>query len=256
MTTKSNFLSDKILVVEDEPILRHNLTNLLEMEGFQVYEATNGLEAKQLIKTKRISLVLSDWMMPIMDGLELLQFVKTSTEYNHIPFIFLTAKSNIEDKLIALNLMADDFISKPFFSQELILKCRNNIESRKNLIKAKLKPEESDGLVSRDTLFLNQIKEFIEENIANEALSLADFTRKFPLSASAIQKNIKRITGNSLFQLILDARLIKAKELITNNVGPISEIIFKCGFKHHNYFAKKFKEKFGMLPNQVRKQNL
>lgn len=253
MNVNTGYLLDKILVVEDEPILRSNISNLLEMEGYQVYTAGDGLEAKQVLKSKRISLIFSDWMIPFVDGLELLKYVKTNPELNHIPFIFLTAKTTIEDKLYALGCMADDFISKPFLAKELIFKCRNHIESRKNLISSKLHPAEEIAYSSRDAIFLNQVKSFIEANLGNENLSLSDFTSQFPLSQSAFQKNMKRITGKSIFQLVLEARLIKAKELIMNDVGPISEIIESCGFSHHNYFAKKFKEKFGSAPNQFRR---
>ena len=151
--------------------------------------------------------------------------------------------------------MADDFISKPFLSKELVYKCRNHIESRKNLISSILHPTEEKNYNSRDAKFMNQVKSYVEANHSNEKLSLSNFTSQFPLSQSAFQKNIKRITGKSIFQLVLDVRLMKAKELIMNDVGSISEIIDSCGFSHHNYFAKKFKEKFGAAPNQFRRIN-
>lgn len=253
MDKKNSFLLDKVLVVEDDDILRHNIASLLEIEGLQVYVAANGMEAKQLLKTKRISLILSDWMLPYIDGLELLKFVKSSAELNHLPFIFLTAKSAIEDKLTALDLMADDFISKPFLSQEIMLKCRNHIESRKNLLKTTFRPEDNNNSLSRDQVFINQVKQFIQENVANENLCMDDFTNHFPLSASAIQKNTKKITGKSIFQLVLEIRLIMAKELILKDIYPISEVMIQCGFSHHNYFSKKFKGEYGVLPNKIKK---
>jgi DNA-binding response OmpR family regulator len=249
----NNFLSDKILVCEDDPILRSNISSILELEGFQVYQASNGLEAKQLLKVKRIALILCDWAMPEMDGLELLKFVKKEQFLMHIPFIFLTAKTNLEDKLEALNLMADDYITKPFSLKELVLKCHNNIENRKLVVKSKLSQTENAGYLSRDQKFFVQIKEFIETNLPNENLSLNDFGEQFPMSISSIQKNIKRICGKSLFQLILDVRLAKAKEMIEADAAPISEILFDCGFNNHNHFTKKFKDHFGILPSRLEK---
>jgi DNA-binding response OmpR family regulator len=253
MNKKNSFLLDKVLVVEDDDILRHNIASILEIEGLQVYVAANVMEAKKLLKTKRISLILSDWMLPYIDGLELLKFVKSSAELNHLPFIFLTAKSTIEDKLIALELMADDFISKPFLSQEIMLKCRNHIESRKNLLKTTLRQEDINNSLSRDQVFINQVKQIILENVANENLCTDDFTNHFSLSASAIQKNTKRITGKSIFQLVLEIRLIMAKELILKDIYQISEVMNQCGFSNHNYFSKKFKEEYGVLPNKIKK---
>ncbi|OYU95441.1 MAG: hypothetical protein CFE21_09860 [Bacteroidetes bacterium B1(2017)] len=250
----NNFLLDKILLCEDDPVLRHNISNLLELEGYQVYQASNGLEAKQLLKVKRVVLILSDWSMPIMDGIELLKFAKSEPNLKHVPFIFLTAKTTIEDKLEALNLMADDFITKPFSLQELVLKCRNNIENRKLIIKSTLSQSDDKEYISRDQKFLTEIKAFIDLNLSNENLSLLDFGNEFPMSISSIQKNIKRVCGKSLFQLILEARLLKAKDMIEADTAPISEILFQCGFNNHNHFTKKFKLHFGVLPSKLNKK--
>lgn len=253
MGSKNAFLADKILLVEDDPILRANIASLLEMEGYHVYQASNGLEAKQLLKVKRVALILSDWMMPVLDGIELLKYAKSDATYSHLPFIFLTAKTTMEDKLTALNLMADDFITKPFSFQELVLKCRNNIENRKQVVNSKFIESKEDSYVSRDQKFLAEVMEFIYENLSNENLSLSDFGLHFPMSISSIQKNIKRICGQSLFQLILEARLQKAKAMIESDTAPISEVLYKCGFNNHNHFTKKFKEHFGILPSKLKK---
>jgi AraC-like DNA-binding protein len=100
---------------------------------------------------------------------------------------------------------------------------------------------------------LNQIKDFINLHLSNENLSLEDFGKEFPMSISSIQKNIKRICGKSLFQLILETRLIKAKTMIEADTAPISEVLYQCGFNNHNHFTKKFKEHFGILPSKMKK---
>ncbi len=251
MKRENSYLVDKILVVEDDPVLRTNIADALEYEGYQVYQASNGREAQQLLKAKRVVLIISDWAMPVMDGLELLKFAKSEPDISHIPFIILTAKVTIEEKLTALQLMADDFITKPFLLKELLLKSRNNIENRKRVVKSQFKKSEKEEYVSRDQKFLSEIKEFIHKNLKNENLSLSDFGKEFPMSISSIQKNIKRICGKSLFQVILEARLIKARDMIVSNVAPISEILFMCGFNNHNHFTKKFKEQFGILPSKL-----
>ena len=253
MGINNSFMADKVLLVEDDPILRSNIASLLEMEGYHVYQASNGLEAKQLLKVKRVSLILSDWMMPISDGIDLLKHVKSDSNYAHLPFIFLTAKTTMEDKLTALHLMADDFITKPFSFQELVLKCRNSIENRKQVVNSKFLEHKDSNYVSRDQKFLAQVMDFIHENLSNENLSLSDFGLHFPMSISSIQKNIKRICGQSLFQLILEARLKKAKAMIESDTAPISEVLYKCGFNNHNHFTKKFKEHFGILPSKLKK---
>lgn len=252
--SSNNFLLDKILLCEDDPVLLSNITNLLELEGYQVYQASNGLEAKKILKVKRVVLILSDWSMPILDGIELLKFTKSDPNLSHIPFIFLTAKTTIEDRLVALNLMADGYITKPFSLQELVLKVRNNIENRKLIVKSTLSQGNEQVYVSRDQKFLTEIRAFIELNLSNENLSLLDFGNEFPMSISSIQKNIKRVCGKSLFQLILEARLLKAKNMIEADAAPISEILFQCGFNNHNHFTKKFKLHFGVLPSKLYKK--
>jgi DNA-binding response OmpR family regulator len=254
--SNKGFLADKIIVCEDDSILRSNISAALEMEGYHVYQASNGIECKQLLLAKRVSLLVSDWAMPGMDGIELLNFVKCDKRFSHIPFIFLTAKSEIEDKLFALGLMADDYITKPFSLHELVFKCRNSIENRKQVIIANLVDNVESKFDSRDQKFLIQIKEFINKNIANDELALSDFALEFPMSVSSIQKNIKRICGQSLFKLIIDMRLQKAKNMISANAAPISEVLYHCGFNNHNHFTKKFKDKYGILPSKLSKGDL
>ncbi len=249
----NGYLADKIIVCEDDSILRSNISAALEMEGFHVYQAANGLETKQLLLAKRVSLLVSDWSMPVMDGIDLLSFVKSDKRFSHIPFIFLTAKTEVDDKLFALGLMADDYITKPFSLHELVFKCRNNIENRKQVIIANLVNNVESKFDSRDQKFLSQIKEFINKNIANDELALSDFASEFPMSVSSIQKNIKRICGQSLFKLIIDMRLQKAKNMIEANAAPISEVLYHCGFNNHNHFTKKFKDKYGILPSKLSK---
>ena len=253
MKKKNQYMLDKILVVEDDLILSENLFSLLEMEGFHVYKASNGLEALKLIKSKRIALILSDISMPVMDGFELLKHVKSNKNYAHIPFIFLTAKTALEDKLSALDLMADDFITKPFIAQEIILKCRNNIDNRKKVIQSYLSKGTSEGnYTSRDQKFMTELKAYIDKNLPNESLSLKDLGNAFPMSTSSIQKHVKRILGKSIFQLILEMRLEKAKEILESKALNVTEVIKECGFKNHNYFTKKFKEMYGTLPSKLK----
>jgi YesN/AraC family two-component response regulator len=253
MTKKNQYMMDKILVVEDDLILSENLSSILEIEGFQVYSASNGLDALKLIKSKRVALILSDISMPVMDGIELLKNIKSNKNYTHIPFIFLTAKTALEDKLMALDLMADDFITKPFVAQEIILKCRNNIDNRKQVIQSYLnKSQIEETYTSRDQKFITELKVFIDKNISNESLSLKDLGNAFPMSTSSIQKHVKRIIGKSIFQFILETRLNKAKEILDNKALNVTEVIAACGFKNHNYFTKKFKEHFDMLPSKLK----
>jgi len=135
----------------------------------------------------------------------------------------------------------------------LVLKCRNAIENRKRIVKSNISQSDDTNYLSRDQKFLNQIKDFINLHLSNENLSLDDFGKEFPMSISSIQKNIKRICGKSLFQLILETRLIKAKTMIEADTAPISEVLYQCGFNNHNHFTKKFKEHFGILPSKMKK---
>lgn len=252
MSKKNTFLNDKILVCEDDRGLRENISTILELEGFQVYEASNGKEALQLLLLKRINLVIADWMMPEITGIDLLKEIKANQKLSHIPVIMLTAKNEQTDKYEALIAMAEDYITKPFDMKELSLKCKNHIANRKLVLSSFVLEKEETVYEPRDHKFITEIKEIINENLTNEKLNLNDFIAKFNMSKSSFQKNVRRVFGKSIFDIVIDTRLLKAKEILEQDAMSVAEAVVECGFKNHNFFTRKFKEKFGVLPSRAK----
>jgi DNA-binding response OmpR family regulator len=252
MSRKNTFLNDKILVCEDDSRLRENISAILELEGFQIYEASNGKEALQLLQLKRINLVIVDWVMPEITGIDLLKEIKANRKLAHIPVIMLTAKNNQTDKYEALIAMAEDYFTKPFDMKELTLKCKNLIANRKLVLRSFILEKEKTNYEPKDHKFITDIKEIINENLANEKLNLNDFIVKFNMSKSSFQKNVRRIFGKTIFDIVIETRLIEAKEILEQDAMSVAEVVVVCGFKNHNFFTRKFKEKFGILPSRVK----
>jgi DNA-binding response OmpR family regulator len=248
-------MRERILVVEDDGIIRSNICELLELENYATLQASDGEEAFALLQTKKVSLIISDWIMPTIDGIQLLQKIKESGNLAHIPFIFLTAKIMVADKLNALKIGADDYLVKPFLHEELYFRCRNAIESRKAIIGKMISDSKPSILPSKEEVFIVKLRAFIQDNYTNENLSLADFIAFFNMGDSNFQKYVKRLTGKSVFDLVSEQRLEIAYQILSSRNATISEVIFSCGFKNANYFTKKFKDYFGVLPSKVYQVN-
>jgi DNA-binding response OmpR family regulator len=247
-------MKEVILIVEDNPNIRYNISELLELEGYKTMQAANGEEALILIKSKKISLIISDWMMPKMDGISLLSILKKSKLTRSIPFIVLTAKPMIEDKLTALEFGADDFLIKPFSSKELYLRCKNKLNIHKNKLSEALITEFSEGQIqTKDDLFLIDLKKYISEHYSNEHLKLSQIANHFIMGTSNFQKYVKKLTGKSIFEIVFEQRLVKAHELLLENKLSINEIANVTGFKNSYYFSKKYKAHFGNLPSKTNK---
>lgn len=244
-------MKETILIVEDDPIIRSNICDMLALEGYEILQATDGEEALLMLRAKKINLIISDWMMPKMDGLNLLYNLKKSKLTRSIPFIMLTAKSILEDKISALELGADDFLLKPFLAKELYLRCKNKLSLQKSKLSEELLSKHStDELQTKDEFFLLELKKFIAINYSNENLKLSQIADHFIMGTSNLQKYVKKLTGKSIFEIIFEERLIKAHEMVLQRKLSISEIASINGFKNSYYFTRKYKAYFGNLPSK------
>jgi DNA-binding response OmpR family regulator len=247
-------MKEIVLIVEDDPIIRSNICEMLELEGYKTLQAANGEEALLIVKSKKIDLIISDWMMPKMDGVNLLSYLKKSKLTQSIPFIILTAKSMMEDRLIALELGADDFLIKPFSAKELFLRCKNKLLLQKNKLSEELISEFStEELETKDDIFLKDLKKYIAQHYNNENLKLSQIAEHFIMGTSNLQKYVKKLTGKSIFEILFEQRLLKAHELILQKKLNISEIASISGFKNAYYFTRKYKAHFGILPSKTLK---
>jgi signal transduction histidine kinase/ligand-binding sensor domain-containing protein/DNA-binding response OmpR family regulator len=245
-----------ILLVEDNFDLRNYISEQLE-DDFTIFEAEDGEKGLEMAEKLIPDLIVSDIMMPKMDGYELCKKVKTDIKTSHIPIILLTAKAAREDKIEGLELGADDYLVKPFDADELKLRVQNLIRGRKQLreklhIELLKKPKEV-SVPSTERVFLENINNTIEENIENEKFGVDELSKEIGLSRSQLHRKIKSICDQSTTEFIRNFRLHRAADLLKQDAGNIAEIAYKVGFNSQAYFTKSFQELFSCSPSEYKK---
>ena len=245
-----------ILIVEDNKDVRRFLRNLFH-DKYNILEAKNGEMAFEIANDKLINLILSDVMMPIMNGIELCKAIKTDINTSHIPVVLLTAKTSEEYRENGFLTGADAYITKPFNSELLVTRIDNIIQSRKNLIK-KFKTEaiiepKAIAATSTDELFLENAFKIVMQNISNPEFSVNTLANELNMSQSALYRKIKLITGQSISKFVRTIKIKYAGQLIiAKKEMNISEIAYEVGFSDLKHFRNLFKNVFGELPSQYR----
>ena len=241
-----------LLVVEDHIDLRKFICLCLGDE-YEYLEAGNGMEGLQLAIDQLPSLILSDVMMPEMDGVEMCNKIRKDHRTNHIPLILLTAKASNESKLQGLDKGADDYLIKPFNKEELVLKIRNQILAQKRIQeKIRLELLSSSTVVnavSADEKFIAKVKQIIEGRMSDEKLGVESLADEVGLSRVQLYRKVHALTGISVNDFIRKLRLQKGAQLLYQNWGSIAEIAYEVGFSNPSYFSKCFKEQFGVNPS-------
>ncbi len=246
-----------LLITEDNDDIRHYLSHSLS-EEYQVLEAANGREALQQVAEHEVNLILSDMMMPEMDGLELCKRIKTHIETSHIPIIFLSAKVDVSEQLEGLGVGADDYIPKPFSLMIVKTKIHNILHTHQQLIaryKAAKKIEPPKIAVNNlDEQWLEQALKAVNDNLTNEKFSTDDFARLMLMSRTSLYTKMKALTGESVKEFIRRIRLNRAAELILEGQQSIAEISYMVGFATPSYFTASFKKYFGCLPTEYQEK--
>ncbi len=242
----------RILVVEDNSDLRKFIIGSLGNE-FHFLEAADGKQGLEIAFEETPDLIMSDVMMPEMDGITMTGKIKSDTRTSHIPLILLTAKTSDESKLTGLGTGADDYLTKPFNKNELLLKVRNSIALRVKLrekIKLELLKESPNVEVqSADEKFLLKVREAILSRLSDEQLSVESLADEIGLSRSQLFRKISALTGASVNELIRTFRLQKAAQLLEQNWAPVTQVAYEVGYSNLSYFSKAFKEKYGVSPS-------
>lgn len=245
-----------LLIVEDNKELQKFIYDQLKNQ-YHVHRAENGQEAIKILDAKPIDLVVSDVMMPIMDGFELCAKVKSDINYSHIPFIMLTAKNNLQSKIEGMEHGADVYIEKPFSIDHLVLQIKNLLQYRDQIRRAFA----NQPMVNVDTIaytradeeFLSQANEAILENLSNETFGVNELAEVLCMSQSSLLRKIKGVsemTPNGYIRLV---RLKKAAELLMEGQYTVTEISERVGFNSPSYFSKCFQKQFGELPKDFSK---
>ena len=246
----------RILLVEDNEDMRDYIRMCLS-NNFYVIGSPSVDLALELLKNEAFDLIITDIMMPGIDGLQFCAMVKNDIKTSHIPIIILTAKGDYETKMEGYKNLADAYMTKPFKDEELRLRIDTILKHMDNVRLAfqrelYLNPKDLD-IQSSDKDFLTKLMEVIENEIENESFSIDDLERKMNMSHSSLFRKVKAITGMSAKELLQDVRLKRACQLLKETNLTITEVAFKAGFSNIAYFCMVFRKKYGVSPNNYRK---
>jgi signal transduction histidine kinase/DNA-binding response OmpR family regulator/streptogramin lyase len=248
-----------LLIADDQPDMVQYIKSRLQTK-FRIIVAENGVIAQDLALKDLPDLIISDVIMPEMNGFELCKRIKEDHRTSHIPIILLTAKADPESRISGLEIGADDYIQKPFDLDILIARCQNLILQRQKL--SRIFKEElllNNRIVhlgNKDKNMIQNLIEYLENSIDDPDLTIDKICLKVGLSRSQFYRKILALTNQKPTEFIRTIRLKKAAELIINDFGTISEIAYSVGFGNLPYFTKSFKKEYGMTPKDYKKQNL
>ena len=247
----SGLRSPLILIVEDNLDVASYICSILDND-YRIIAAENGKEGLKKALAKYPDLIISDVMMPEMDGFELCRKLKTDERISHIPVILLTAKADLESKIEGLEFGADDYVTKPFEAKELQIRSKNLIEQRRKLREKfsqliDLKPADISAS-SMDEQFLKRFMAVFEEHISESDFSTDKIAREVGMSRSNLNRKLKALTNQSTHESIRSLRLKRAAQLLKKATGSVAEIAYQVGYNNTSHFAKAFREQFGLSP--------
>ncbi len=242
-----------LLVVEDNADLRAYLRGHLE-DKYRVLESENGVTGWDLALEHLPDLLISDWMMPGMNGVQLLERIKADERTSHIPFILLTALATDEGKLTGLETGADEYLTKPFDARELELRIRNIMETRRRLRErfareVRLQPKDI-AVSSTDEKFMEKVMAIVEAHLGDAEFGAEQFGREAGLSRMQLHRKLTALTGQSTGDFLRTMRLKRAAQLLEARAGTVSEIAFTVGYGSQSYFTRSFREQFGVNPSE------
>lgn len=248
-----------VLVVEDHDDLRQYLAGSLGRH-YRILTATNGREALEQARIEIPDLVVSDWLMPDMDGVQLCQALKTDERTSHVPLLLLTSQSSTDNKVAGLDAGADDYVTKPFNLGVLLSRARNLIQSRQ-LLRAKYsrvltREPAPDQPESNEELFLRKVMAIIDTHLADPDLAVVRLERELGLSNTQLYRKLKALTGKGGNELIRSVRLQRAAQLLKAGRRQVAEVAYDVGFNDPNYFIRVFRKEFGVSPGEWSRQDV
>lgn len=250
------------MIVEDNPDLLEFLVESF-VKTYNVYTATDGHEALTVAAEHHVDIVVSDVMMPKMDGITLCEHLKNDIATSHIPVILLTAKNDEDSVMRGFEAGAAAYVAKPFDPQILELRIKNIIRSRSRYLNSIINPDKADGLEETkedetemtpifnkyDKEFITHMNEFVEANLENSEFAISDITREFGISRSLLHVKMRSLFNASMTDFIRHKRMVLACSLLQSGMN-VSETAYKVGFSDPNYFSKVFKKEFGVTPTE------
>lgn len=255
MTTET--AKPTLIIADDhEDILEFIADDL--SESYHTLTARNGREVVQLLEEHEVHLVVSDIMMPLLDGYELCRFIKSTVAYSHIPVLLLTAKNTLQSKIQGLEQGADAYIEKPFSPAHLHAQIHSLLNNRSKVrdffARSPLVHINSMAYTKADKLFLEKINEIIEENLTNENLDVEHLARLLNMSRPTLYRKIEAISDLTPNDLIHIQRLKKAAELLCEGQYKIYEVAYMVGYSSQTHFGRNFQKQFAMTPSEYIEQ--
>lgn len=248
-----------LLIVEDNDEIREYIGRSLS-DTFNILEANNGKKGTELAFEHIPDLIISDVMMPVMDGMEFCRIMKEDIRTSHIPLILLTAKDTMQDRMDGYSIGADSYITKPFSAGLLQTRVKNLLEAKQKvamLYSSSLNQKQamlSDSLSKLDKEFMDKVNRIIEDNLDSQQINVAFIAEQMNMSHSTLYRKIKALTSMSANEIIKKLKLQKAEQLLLSGKYSVSEISYMTGFSTPTYFRQCFKEEFGQSPTEYLKQ--
>jgi len=241
-----------VLVVEDNADLRKYIRTEIFHE-FNIIEAPDGQTGLRLAQEKIPDLIITDIMMPEMDGVTMTKHIREDERTSHIPIILLTARDDDETKLKGFETGAEQYLVKPFEINELVARIKSLLSFNERLKKKfsqiiTLKPEDV-VIDNRDATFLTKLVKIVEDNIANESFSVENLQKEIGMSRMQLHRKLKALTNQPAGDFIRSVRLKRAAQILQQPGVQVSEAAYLSGFNHLSYFSKCFKDQFGVLPS-------
>jgi two-component system, cell cycle response regulator len=242
-----------ILLVDDNEEILEFLERMLKNK-YEILKAENGTEALQVLDKEAVQLIISDVMMPVMDGFEFCKIIKSSLEYSHIPIILLTAKNGIQSKIEGLELGADAYIEKPFSKEHLQAQIASLLNNRRIIreyfASSPLVHIKSMAHTKADEIFLETLYETINKNIEDTDLDVEKLAQIMNMSRITLYRKIKAISVLTPIELINITRLKRAAELLAEGGHRIFEVSYMVGFSSQSNFARNFQKQFNVTPSE------
>jgi signal transduction histidine kinase/DNA-binding response OmpR family regulator/ligand-binding sensor domain-containing protein len=246
------------LLVEDNAELRDFVQECIG-DRWQVVEASNGAEGIEKARLLVPDIVISDVMMPLKNGFEVCEALKNDELTAHIPIVLLTAKSAMDAKITGLRTGADDYLTKPFNTEELLARMENLLEQRRRLRRKYVQEHTankpillSEHISEPDRDFLQRFTALVDQHLSDENMTVEELARQMLLSRVQLHRKLKALTDQNVSDFVRDYRLDRAMAMLRNKEGLVYEVAYKVGFGSEKYFSRAFKEKFGVPPSQVK----
>jgi CheY-like chemotaxis protein len=245
--------SPLLLYIDDNPDLRNYIRQSFAND-FRIIAADGGESGLELAITSTPDIIVSDVMMPGLDGIELLERLKSNPQTSHIPVILLTAKDTEESRLEGLRYGADGYVTKPF-DQDALLQQILNIVQHRDILRDRFRREvitepAEVTVTDSDELFLRQAMDIVEENMSNTEFSVDQLVKEMGVSRSKLYLKLKALTGQSSSEFVRTVRLKRAVQLLENSNYSVKEVMYMTGFNTASYFSKCFKRQFGIVPSE------